>query len=339
MPTRLWKGILAGIGLLLMILDGKTGIYAASEGVRICFQTLIPSLFPFFFLSIVLTSFLSGSSYQFLRPLGKLCRIPAGAEILLINGLLGGYPAGAQGITQAYEAGHLSKRQAERLLGFCSNAGPSFLFGIIASRFSHLRIAWVLWLIHILSAIITGILLPGNADGPAVMTSPRQMAIPQALNKSITIMAQICGWVIICRVLIQFLERWILWIIPVWLQVTITGFLELANGCCLLNAIPEEGTRFLICSGMLAFGGICVVMQTMSVTNKLGLGMYLPGKLIQTGISLILSYFAQFFLFHTSDRLVIHPWMITVSILCILIPPIYFLWKEKNSSIPGKIGV
>jgi hypothetical protein len=39
----------------------------------------------------------------------------------------------------------------------------------------------------------------------------------------------------------------------------------------------------------LAFGGVCVLLQTASVTEGLSLGCYIKGKLIQTLFSLWLS--------------------------------------------------
>lgn len=320
MRRPLWTGLAAAIGMLMMILDSKTGIYGASEGLRLCIQVLIPSLFPFIFLSILLTGSLIGRNMRFLQPLGRLCGIPKGGEILFITGILGGYPAGAQAVAQAWETGCITQKQAGRMLGFCNNAGPSFLFGIIAAQFSCKATAWVLWLIHILSAVITAMILPNKANSPMAIHSPPPVSVPQAAKKALISMAQICGWVILSKVMLCFLERWILWLFPNSLQILITGILELSNGCWSLSQIPKEGLRFVICCGMLSFGGFCVMMQTASVTGKLGLGMYLPGKLLQTSLSVIIGFAMQFPLFHISER-----WKPTISTAVIILIGIVFL--------------
>ena len=90
MGRRIWTGIFAAFAMLMMILDSKTGIYGAAEGLRFCIQVLIPSLFPFIFLSIILTGSLTGRKISVLRPLASLCGIPKGAEILFLTGILGG---------------------------------------------------------------------------------------------------------------------------------------------------------------------------------------------------------------------------------------------------------
>lgn len=278
--------------MLALILDARTALDGANEGIRLCLYSVIPSLFPFLVLSALLTGALIGTKGSFPRPIGQLCGIPEGAEALLAVGLLGGYPVGAQNIAQLYRDGKLSKGDAERMLGFCNNAGPAFLFGIVASHFSQPQAGWMLWIIHILSAKFVGMLLPGSSTGKVCSGVRPHTNLSGAMSQSIRVMGQICGWVVLMRVLISFLEKWLLWLFPVEVQVLLSGLLELTNGCCSLNLIDSEELRFIVASVMLSFGGICVLMQTASVTGSLGLGMYLPGKLLQTAISLLLTVLA-----------------------------------------------
>lgn len=116
------------------------------------------------------------------------------------------------------------------------------------------------------------------------------MTVTQALRLSIQTVAYVCGWVILFRILIAFIKRWFLWILPVPIQVIVFGILELSNGCCELYLIQEESIRFIIASCLLAFGGLCVLMQTISVTGGLSLRYYYRGKVMQTMYSLIISW-------------------------------------------------
>lgn len=101
-----WTGICVSLGMLALILDGRTAIEGARQGIGLCLRTVIPSLFPFFVLSILLTSSLLGSSLIVLRPLGRLFGMPEGAESLLIPAFLGGYPVGAQNVAAAFRSGN-----------------------------------------------------------------------------------------------------------------------------------------------------------------------------------------------------------------------------------------
>lgn len=323
---HLWTGAGASIGMLILILDGKTALEGGRQGIELCLKTVVPSLFPFFLLSILLTSSFMGSSLPLLRPLGRLCGIPKGAESLLVSGFLGGYPVGAQSIATAYSAGQLRKQDAERLLAFCNNAGPAFLFGMIASLFPRQWMAWALWGIHIASAIFAAVLIPGDHAKAVTLSGAKQLSLSAALTASLRIMATVCGWVVLFRVVIAFLSRWVLWMLPVAAQVAVTGLLELSNGCCELVNLSNLSLRFLICSAMLAFGGLCVTMQTASVTAGLSLRYYFFGKLLQTVFSLLLA-----------GAVVTKMWLPCCAVLLLFA---FLLGKmRKKSSIQAAVGV
>ena len=109
------------------------------------------------------------------------------------------------------------------------------------------------------------------------------------MGTAVRSMALICGWVIFFRVLTGFLERWFLWKVPSTMAVVLIGGLELTNGCIQLLGIPNEELRFVLCSGMLSFGGLCVHMQTMTILQGLSVKKYWEGKLLQTLWALLIS--------------------------------------------------
>ena len=53
-------GIFSCMGILVLILDGKTALAGAMAGMELCMKTVIPSLFPFLFLCSLLTNSLWG---------------------------------------------------------------------------------------------------------------------------------------------------------------------------------------------------------------------------------------------------------------------------------------
>lgn len=281
--------LLPATGILILILDSKTAITGAAEGIELCLHSIIPSIFPFLMLSIFLTNTILGQSISPLVPIGKICGLPRNAEALFLIGLLGGYPVGAQAVTEAYRRGVLPRDTARRLLGFCSNAGPAFIFGITGCLFSDPCVPWILWLIHILSAMAVGAVLPRKANLKIQQDASHPISCQQAFTRSLHIMAAICGWVVLFRVLISFLGRWFLWLLPETAGVFTAGLFELANGIIALQSIASETSRFILCSILLGFGGVCVGMQTASVTGELGTGLYIPGKLLQGSISCVLS--------------------------------------------------
>lgn len=283
----------ASAGTLILILDAKTALSGARDGVMLCLNTLIPSLMPFFVLSTLLTQSLAGLCPRFLRPLGYALHIPRGAEGLLAVGVLGGYPVGAQNIVCAYRSGQLDRDNTARMLAFCNNAGPAFIFGVVRAAFTEEWAPWVLWGIHIASALMVGFFArPCRASCTPSPTAGR-VSITAALESGVRVMALVCGWVVLFRTLLTFLMRWVLWALPVSAQVMIAGLLELSNGCTLLPHIRCAGLRFVTASGILALGGVCVTLQTASVCSGVSMARYYPGKLLQCAVSIVLAFICQ----------------------------------------------
>ena len=289
MMQKHWKLHFTAIGFAVLILDSKTVSLGASEGITLCLTTVIPSLFPFIFMSSMLVNALNRTPPKFLSGFEQIFSLAPGTGSYFITGILGGYPTGAAAVAEGYRRGQINRLQAEHLLSFCNNAGPAFLFGVAGSLFSKSH-SFILWLIHILSALLTGVLLPKPAVTDA--GKPQESAdlsFSAGLLHSVRSMGTVCGWIILFRIVITFCERWFLWIFPEIIHVAFCGILELANGCCSLGLLSSQPTRFLLFSGFLAFGGICVTMQTQTVTTPLSIRRYITGKNIQCLISLMLS--------------------------------------------------
>lgn len=279
----------AALGFLVLIFDSALALEGARAGIALCIQTVIPSLFPFFVLSAMLTGSLAVSPCKPLQILTRVLGIPASAASVLISAVLGGYPIGAKCVWDLYQQKQIHRDDAQRMLAFCSNAGPSFLFGMVSGFFPEGKMVWLLWLIHIASAFLTALAIPGNRSGPMPLPPAEAPANRTSMLSSARAMALVCCWVILFRLLIAFLIRWLLWAFPVWVQILIMGILELTNGCCSLVLITDVKLRFVLCSCLLAFGGICVLLQTISVTKGLSVRSYVTGKLIQTVFSFLLS--------------------------------------------------
>ena len=254
------------LGMLVLILDGRTAMAGAAAGLELCIRTLIPSLFPFFVLSMMLTNTLSGGG-------------------LLLAGILGGYPVGAGNAAHAYRNGQLSREDAERMAVLCNCAGPSFLFGVLGPVLEDPAASIALWLIYLLSVGALWMLLPKSKQTSCVR---HHITLQQTLFLSIRAMAGVCGWVILFRLVLTILDRWILWILPDCARVCVYGILELSNGCLSLTVL-EPKMRFILAAGFISFGGVCVFLQTASVTEGLSMRYYFQGKMFQTSFCMLLA--------------------------------------------------
>jgi hypothetical protein len=290
-----------GAALLILILDSKTAANGALEGIELCLYTVIPVLFPFFLVSGMINHRLSNRQIPILSPLGKLCKIPTGTESILLLGLTGGYPVGAKCIYESEQNGNIPPHVARRMFGFCNNAGPSYIFGFMVTLFSTPMAAFTIWIIHILSAIITAAILPVGEPCHAAIPVHKKKQNYDCLASASHAIIRVCEWVIIFKLLIAFLERWLFWYIPAETKVLILGLLELTNGTICLNTIASEGMRFVYTSFMLAAGGICVAMQVSTFGKKEHMQQYIIGKTLQSCIAFLLAYTLQWRIFDKSE--------------------------------------
>ena len=286
---RTVKLTMASLGMLILILDGKTALTGIREGLKVCMETLIPALFPFLFISSVISGNLPRNSRGFIGKLLKKFGVPEYAAGILPIGWLGGYPVGARCASKLFQTGSCSAGDATNLAVICNMAGPAFLFGVLMPFFQKKWTVFILWGIHLTAGVLAGSSKIRKDLNSVESSNDQTSSFATHLSGAIRAMANICGCVILFRMLLELLQRWFLWLIPAEFSILITGLLELSNGCLRLSEIQQEDLRFLMASVLLSFGGFCVLLQTMSLFPELTVKRYLSGKLLQTLYSILLA--------------------------------------------------
>lgn len=276
--------------LIWFLADAPRLQEAARQGLALCAGSVIPALFPF----LVVSSLLTASGFA-PAPAGlmQLFRLPACAGSALVLGLTGGYPVGARTAVQLFEAGALRRNEAERLLTFCNNAGPAFLISVVGTGvFGSVRTGLWLWLIHILSALLTGLLLcrRGGEGRQTVHTTKTEPLSPaaafvRAVVQSADTMLHICAFVVLFRVLsAPLLAAGGAW-------AAAAGALELFS---LLPLLTADRFGFVLAAAASGWGGLSVAAQTAAILSGSGLRLrfFLCGKLLQSLLSALLAALA-----------------------------------------------
>lgn len=251
-----------------LILDSRCAAESAAAGITLCIRTLIPSLFPLFVVSAMLVPQLGGAS---IPGLAGLLGIPAGSEGIFLLGTVGGFPVGAACISQAVRSGGLRKTDAERMLGFCSSAGPAFLFGVLSGLLRPGESA-ALFLIQMASAIFIAACWPGKSD-ETYRPCPDSPSLPAAVRRSIGSMAAVCAWVILAGVLVGFGKQWLFPLLPESLGILLTGLLEITGGAFALSGLADPDVRFVLAGVFICFGGISVLLQIQALAKEAQLSM------------------------------------------------------------------
>lgn len=273
---------------LLLLLRPQEAAAAVRDGLSLCGRTVIPSLFPFFVVISLLLQLGLAESLQRIcgAVMGPLFHLRGACALPLLAGLLGGYPSGAKTAASLYAQGRITRQEAELLLGFCDNCGPAFLLGCVgAGVLGNPDAGLWLYAVHILSAILAGILLCrlSGDRGPVLLGSALPAApvsFPQALTSSVTgalaSTLNVCAFVVFFQVLSA--------LPPAPPPPLVLGILEMVGGVASLTPGPGG---FAAAAAIVGWGGLSVHCQAMSLAAPEGLSFrwHWAGKALQAGIS------------------------------------------------------
>jgi len=318
---------------LALIAFPQETVDAAKSGLTLCYNIIVPSLFPFFVLSSLIVEtgtarYLGIACERVMRPMFNVGGDCAAAFAL---GFIGGYPVGAKTVIALYESGACTKSEAERLLSFCNNSGPAFIFGVVgAGVFGSSKIALLLYLAHTVASILVGILFrgwgtraslglrtePNTAAHSVERTATRKplaAVFSSCVASSFATTLSICGFVVFFTVFIKmmFLSGAFpalatllgtvlapLGLTPQWAERLLTGLVELSSGVWTLRGAAGSITGSVAMAAfMLGWAGLSVHSQVLSFIGESGLSVktYLLGKLLQALISVALIFIiAQF---------------------------------------------
>lgn len=306
--SKLFRSRLTAIALLCaaiaLIAAPGEAMEGAKSGLSLCFNVIVPSLFPFFILSsLVVDLGFAARLGRLMEPIMRpLFRVSGSCASAVALGFIGGYPVGARTALQLYQQGLCSKTEAERLLAFCNNSGPAFILGVVgAGIFGDSRVGFLLYLTHALASLLVGLLFrfygrSDRASGVRHAKPIEAVSLPAAFTGSITKSLQstlnICAFVVFFSVVLRLLTSYgvlsalarllsLFGFEPEWAHRLVAGLLELSSGVSSLSG----GGRFVGLASMAAFmlgwAGLSVHCQVLSflVDSGLSAKVYIAGKL------------------------------------------------------------
>lgn len=269
---------------------------AVERAMHLCAEVVVPSLFPFFVCSRLLIALGVGQfcSRMLSRGMRPLFGVPGSGALAVVLGVFSGYPIGAATVVGLYEEGSCTKQEGERLLAFCNNAGPLFVMGSVGAGMLHSR-QWgiILYLIHLVSALVTGVLFRnyGTTESVTISLPPGKKKMPNpaslvadAVADGVDNICKVCGFVVFFSVLCASIP---------WESPFLYGILEMTGGLkALIDQREGAGGILPVISFFLALSGASILLQTIGIVYPSGLSVkpYLLGKLVQAMISFFLTW-------------------------------------------------
>ena len=321
LKKRFFRDSLLSIALLsvivALVLVPSQAMTGAKNGLALCCNVIVPSLFPFFVLSSLavdlgLAAYLGHLLERVMRP---LFRVSGSCAIAVVLGFVGGYPLGAKTALELYRQGLCSKVETERLLAFCNNSGPAFILGVVgAGIFGSGQIGLLLYASHCLASLMTGLLFRfyGHDTAPGaqvVHTKPiAATTVPAAFTgavvRSFSSTLNICAFVIFFSAMLQLMTSCgvfsalarllsLIGVSPQLAPQLVAGLLELTSGVSSLGGMSSSAGSISMAAFMLGWAGLSVHCQVLCflIDSDISPRTYLLGKLMHGTISAFLTYF------------------------------------------------
>ena len=315
MKTKLLKlppMLLLVLFAVFLIKSPDIAAKCVTQSLKLSAAKLIPALFPFFVLSSTLRGLgIARTLSRYLnKPFTLLFGVSGSGALPLILGFTGGYPVGVMTVCDMHAGGEISKATARRLLLFCGNTGPAFILGAAgAGLFASFRLGFVLYIVHILSAILIGIFcrfILGNVEDNNSAPMPTKEGFAKIFTDAVSASAFSClnvtSYVVlfslfagVCNVFgitdIFCLAASKLSLDPIHAKAVFTGFLELGSGIDSLYPFARNLSFALpACAFFLGWGGISVHCQAMSFITREGLSarFYILSKFAHGLVSALL---------------------------------------------------
>lgn len=310
--------------LISLILFSNNTIIAAKEGLLLWANCVVPAVFPFC-IAVELLNY-TELAHILGRLLNKLMRplfnVPGIASYALIMGIISSSPIGATITYDLYENNLITKNEAERLLAFTNNTGPLFIVGTTGTLlFGSKLIGYLLLLTHILACLTVGIILgvtsriknenkeiyDKNYYKNTIRANSNDLSdlgviLSLSIKKSIALILQIGGFVVLFSVIISILNESNVFIIignmlekfyipKEFTKSLLTGMLELTSGVNIIARLQTSNLslNIILCSFLLGFCSFSVMLQVKSVVSKSNLSIrtYVNGKLLHGLIAML----------------------------------------------------
>jgi len=290
--------------LLFLLLNPTQATQASAAGLMLWFESLIPTLLPFFILSNLLIA-LDGASCitRFLYPaFHRLFGCSRDGCYAIAVGFLCGYPIGAKITADLVRGEHISLEEGNYLLCFCNNVSPAFLIGYcLTQRLQRPQLLlFTLLLVYGVPVLLALFLRHGRTfhNLPAKKkTSGFQISfkiVDACMMNGLESILKLGCYVILFSMLARLLIG-----IPCpfpYVSYGSVGFLEITNGILLVTSDPSVPAfhKLLFILGFVSFGGVSGAAQTESMILNSGLstGSYLKAKAATALLVICLAFFS-----------------------------------------------
>ena len=289
---------LRGITIILLIsfavlMATKSAYYMDStrKGLHLYAVAVLPSLFPFYFCSLMLTKIGAANilSKLFEAPMKKLYHTPKESAYIMFLSVLSGYPVGASCTKELYDSCALSSEDAKTIAAFASTSGPIFMLGTVGSAiFNNVYVGIIIAISHYIAAFLNGFIYRKRkkpcelSQEKASIQNTRtdechiDSILSESVSKSTLSMLTLGGYIVLAGLVVDTLS--LIGLDTLFFTVLgsaaqpfvalVFGFVEMTRGCIECSKCNFKPLGVAMATAIISFGGLSVMFQNYSFLSK-----------------------------------------------------------------------
>ncbi len=281
--------------LILLFRDSEAAGEHMRRGMKICFETLIPSLFPFMVISELLVR--SGACEPIARimkrPMEAFFGVSGECASALFLGIICGFPVGAKTAASLYSQGNITREECEHLLAFCNfPSAPFMIFAVGEGMFGSRMIGIFLYCTVLISGLLCGVLIrPKERKVCINNTSARISAnnnIFSVFVSSVVSAAEsvisVCSFVTFFTCIVGTCSSLFGAAAGSPFSALLFAFFELTSGSAASSSIADPRLGVILAAAAGGWSGLSVFLQIYSLTRtegkELSLIPYIKSKVL-----------------------------------------------------------
>ncbi len=307
-------GIFLIIAIILLIINPTRYIKSILNGTNLFYNSVMPSLLPFFFISKILLGL--GTFKPIIKickkPITKIFGVPPITSYVFLMSILCGYPVGAKIIGELVKDNIITNNDAKRMISLCSTSGPIFVIGTVgASILGSAKLGVLIFISHILASVCTGFILnlKREKNKTSIYNTDNYIANSQnilynSVNSTIISILTVAVYISIFYMFIdiaydiKILGLFSNLLSKIFMKLNIepyyatgisSGIIEMTRGIVEIKDGTSLLLKLVIASSLVSFGGLSIIIQSLTFLSntKINTLYFLFVKCVQVIFSII----------------------------------------------------
>lgn len=273
---------------IIFILNPELYSKSCLNAISVWALKVLPVLFPFFVFTRIIVNLSEFKTNKMDKFFNNIYRLPKfGFKIFLLS-VISGYPMGAKLICTLNEQGIIQKKEAEKMMSFCSVSGPMFIIGTVGVNiFLSYKAGLIILVANIIAALINGLIYRKDKYVEKEVSysgKKNDNILSSSVYDATLSILMVCAYIVISFLIIDVLinlhviDNLSNAICTIFncpqnfdtIKSSIIGIFEITRGIIELNNVNISLTlKIIIASGLIGFGGISILLQSLSFLNQL----------------------------------------------------------------------